>query len=66
VDNAEHLRPEWVRGAAVVGITAGASAPEVLVSGVIARLREFGAVELAELDGVVEDVTFPLPKALQG
>lgn len=66
VDNAEHLRPEWVRGAGVVGITAGASAPEVLVSGVIARLREFGAVELAELDGVVEDVTFPLPKALQG
>jgi 4-hydroxy-3-methylbut-2-enyl diphosphate reductase len=50
----------------VVGITAGASAPEVLVSGVIARLREFGAVEPAELDGVVEDVTFPLPKALQG
>jgi len=47
-----------------VGVTAGASAPEVLVQEVIARLREFGASGVEEVDGITERVTFPLPKNL--
>jgi 4-hydroxy-3-methylbut-2-enyl diphosphate reductase len=64
VDNASELKPEWVTGAGRVGVTAGASAPEVLVQEVIARLREFGASGVEEVDGITERVTFPLPKNL--
>jgi 4-hydroxy-3-methylbut-2-en-1-yl diphosphate reductase len=53
-----------VAGKNVVGVTAGASAPEVLVEAVIGRLRALGAGTVSELDGISEKVTFPLPKAL--
>ncbi|MDD5387815.1 MAG: 4-hydroxy-3-methylbut-2-enyl diphosphate reductase [Gallionellaceae bacterium] len=65
VDNAGQLRPEWLEGKRHVGVTAGASAPEVLVEGVIQRLRELGASTLTPLAGVEENVNFPLPKGLQ-
>jgi len=64
VDNAAELDAAWVEGKARIGVTAGASAPEVLVRDVIARLRTFGAVEVEDISGIVEDVTFPIPKAL--
>jgi 4-hydroxy-3-methylbut-2-enyl diphosphate reductase len=64
VDNAGELKPEWVAGKSTVGITAGASAPEVLVQKVVERLRELGADAVATLDGIAERVTFPLPKGL--
>jgi 4-hydroxy-3-methylbut-2-enyl diphosphate reductase len=64
VDNARELKSEWLAGRNCVGITAGASAPEVLVQEVVARLREFGATDVSELDGITERVTFPLPKNL--
>jgi 4-hydroxy-3-methylbut-2-enyl diphosphate reductase len=64
VDNARELKPEWVAGATRVGVTAGASAPEVLVQEVVARLQEFGASEVSEVAGITERVTFPLPKNL--
>ena len=64
LDNAVDLKPEWVEGKKMVGVTAGASAPEVLVQAVIARLRSLGAASVRELDGIPERVTFPLPKAL--
>jgi 4-hydroxy-3-methylbut-2-en-1-yl diphosphate reductase len=66
VDRAEELRPEWVAGKRRVGVTAGASAPEVLVQEVIARLKELGAASVSELSGVVEGITFPMPKGLAG
>ena len=66
VDDASGLRPEWFAAAERVGLTAGASAPDILVQQVIARLRELGAVSLRKLDGVVETVHFPLPKGLKG
>ena len=66
IDRAEELRPEWVAGKRRVGVTAGASAPEVLVRQVIARLKEMGAMGVTELNGVVEGVTFPMPKGLGG
>jgi 4-hydroxy-3-methylbut-2-en-1-yl diphosphate reductase len=64
IDNARELRPEWLAGKHRVGVTAGASAPEVLVREVILRLRELGAANVQELDGVVERIVFPLPKGL--
>lgn len=64
VDNAAELDPAWVEGKQRIGVTAGASAPEVLVQDVIARLKSFGATEIEEVSGIVEDVTFPIPKAL--
>jgi 4-hydroxy-3-methylbut-2-en-1-yl diphosphate reductase len=64
VDNAAELDPAWVAGRERIGVTAGASAPEVLVQDVIARLKSFGATEVEEVSGIVEDVTFPIPKAL--
>jgi 4-hydroxy-3-methylbut-2-en-1-yl diphosphate reductase len=66
VDNASELKPEWFAGKACVGVTAGASAPELLVQQVVARLREFGADQVAELPGITERVTFPLPRGLAG
>ncbi len=66
VDRADELRGEGVAGKRRVGVTAGASAPEVLVKQVLARLKEMGALGVTELSGVVENVTFPLPKGLHG
>ena len=65
VDNASELQPAWFEGKHTVGITAGASAPEVLVDEVIARVRELGAVSLRKMDGVQETWRFPLPKGLK-
>lgn len=65
VDNADAIDPAWIAGKRKVGVTAGASAPEVLVSAVIARLGELGAGPVRTLEGVPEKVTFPLPKELQ-
>ena len=64
VDAPEELDAAWVQGKARVGVTAGASAPEVLVDGVVQRLRELGASEVREMDGISESVVFPLPKTL--
>jgi 4-hydroxy-3-methylbut-2-enyl diphosphate reductase len=64
VDDADAVRREWLDGVLRVGLTAGASAPEVLVQQVIARLREYGALSVRKLDGVAETVHFPLPKGL--
>ena len=64
VDDADALQAAWFVGATRVGLTAGASAPDILVQQVITRLREMGAVSLRKLDGVVETVHFPLPKGL--
>ncbi|MFN5724184.1 MAG: 4-hydroxy-3-methylbut-2-enyl diphosphate reductase, partial [Betaproteobacteria bacterium] len=61
VDSEEDLQPEWFEGKVRVGLTAGASAPEVLVQAVVVRLREFGAVSVRKLPGVEESVRFPLP-----
>jgi 4-hydroxy-3-methylbut-2-enyl diphosphate reductase len=64
VDNASELRPEWIVGKRRIGVTAGASAPELLVTQVIDRLRVLGADSIAELSGVVERTVFPMPKGL--
>jgi 4-hydroxy-3-methylbut-2-enyl diphosphate reductase len=61
IDDAEHLDPEWFEGVRTVGLTAGASAPEVLVQGVIEGLKRFGQVEIEVLSGTPEDVKFKLP-----
>lgn len=64
VDDASQIDPLWVEGKNRIGVTAGASAPEVLVQQVIARLKALGVTSVRELDGVQENVTFPLPKGL--
>jgi 4-hydroxy-3-methylbut-2-en-1-yl diphosphate reductase len=64
IDRAEDLDPAWLADASRIGVTAGASAPEVLVQDVVARLRALGASQVEELDGTPEHVTFPLPRAL--
>ncbi len=64
VDNAVQIDPAWVAGKARIGVTAGASAPELLVQQVIDRLRELSPATVRELDGAEENVTFPLPKGL--
>jgi 4-hydroxy-3-methylbut-2-enyl diphosphate reductase len=65
IDDASELKDEWLAGKATVGLTAGASAPDVLVQGVIDRLRSLGAVSVRKLDGVQETMKFPLPKGLK-
>jgi 4-hydroxy-3-methylbut-2-en-1-yl diphosphate reductase len=64
VDRASEVRAEWLVGRERIGVTAGASAPEVLVREVIEHLRAFGGVEVREQSGIEENVTFPLPKNL--
>jgi 4-hydroxy-3-methylbut-2-enyl diphosphate reductase len=64
VDNATHLDPEWVKGKKRIGISAGASAPEVLVKEVIRKLQSLTDADVEELRGVVENVVFQLPKNL--
>ncbi len=65
VDQPEDLRPEWLEGKTRVGLTAGASAPDILVQQVIARLKAMGALSVRKMDGVEEKVHFPLPKGLK-
>ena len=65
IDSADELKNEWFEGKHRVGLTAGASAPEVLVQDVIARLRALGATSIRKLDGVTETIKFPLPKGLK-
>ncbi|MEA5666382.1 4-hydroxy-3-methylbut-2-enyl diphosphate reductase [Stenotrophomonas sp. MH1] len=65
IDGAQEIDPAWVAGKQRIGLTAGASAPQVLVDGVIARLRELGASGVAELDGEPESMVFALPKELR-
>jgi 4-hydroxy-3-methylbut-2-enyl diphosphate reductase len=64
IDDADALRPEWLDGISTVGLTAGASAPETLVQGVITGLRRFGEVEVSLMAGVAEDVRFRFPAEL--
>jgi 4-hydroxy-3-methylbut-2-en-1-yl diphosphate reductase len=64
VDTADDLQPQWLEGKRRVGVTAGASAPEVLIEQLVARLRELGAGSVRPLDGVQEHVIFPMPKGL--
>jgi 4-hydroxy-3-methylbut-2-enyl diphosphate reductase len=65
VDGPEHIDAAWLQGKTRIGVTAGASAPEVLVQGVVARLRELGGAEVRELHGEPEDMVFALPKELR-
>lgn len=65
VDNPAELRAEWLEGKTRVGLTAGASAPEVVVQEVIDRIKALGAVSVRKMDGIQETVKFPLPKGLK-
>ena len=65
IDDADAIDPAWIVGKQRIGVTAGASAPEVLVESVITRLKALGAASVRPLDGVPEKITFPLPKELQ-
>ena len=65
VDSAEDLKPEWLEGKQRVGLTAGASAPEVLVKAVVRRIRALGAVTVSRMPGIEETIKFPLPKGLK-
>ncbi|WP_447753219.1 4-hydroxy-3-methylbut-2-enyl diphosphate reductase [Pseudomonas nicosulfuronedens] len=65
IDGAEDMQKEWFDGVQRIGITAGASAPEVLVRGVIEQLRDWGAEPEVELDGREENITFSMPKELR-
>ncbi len=64
VDSADDLRPEWIAGRTRIGVTAGASAPEVLVQALIERLKAMGAHSVRQLDGITEGVVFTLPRGL--
>lgn len=64
IDNATQLEAGWLQGKLRIGVTAGASAPEILVQAVIAQLKLLGATEVDELAGITENVTFPIPKSL--
>ena len=66
VDAADELKAEWIAGARRVGVTAGASAPEVLVAAVVDRLKALGANEVSEITGAVERIAFPMPRGLSG
>jgi 4-hydroxy-3-methylbut-2-enyl diphosphate reductase len=65
VDNADELKAEWVAGKPRVGVTAGASAPEVLVAELVARLKALGAQSVRPLKGIEEKVVFSLPRELK-
>jgi 4-hydroxy-3-methylbut-2-enyl diphosphate reductase len=65
VDTASELKSEWFEGKTRVGLTAGASAPDILVQEVITRMRALGAVSVRTLDGIQETIKFPLPKGLK-
>jgi len=65
VDSAEELQADWFNGRQRVGLTAGASAPEILVRQVIDRIKALGAVSVRKMDGIQETIKFPLPKGLK-
>ncbi len=65
VDSADELQDAWFVGKTTIGLTAGASAPEILVNQVIKRIKELGAVSVRKMDGVQETMKFPLPKGLK-
>ena len=65
VDNADELQDAWFEGKTTIGLTAGASAPEILVNQVIKRIKELGAVSVRKMDGIQETMKFPLPKGLK-
>jgi 4-hydroxy-3-methylbut-2-enyl diphosphate reductase len=65
IDGADDIRPEWLESVRRVGVTAGASAPESLVSDVVERLRQDSSASLEELEGVAEHMEFALPKQLR-
>lgn len=64
VDNAGEIDPQWISGKKQVGLTAGASAPEILVRAVIERLYQLGIGSVTDMDGAQEKGGFPLPKGL--
>ena len=65
VDNADELQDAWFEGKTTIGLTAGASAPEILVDQVIARIKALGAISVRKMDGIQETMKFPLPKGLK-
>ena len=65
IDSPEELQAAWLHGKQTVGLTAGASAPEVLVQDVIARIKALGAVSVRKMPGIAETTKFPLPKGLR-
>jgi 4-hydroxy-3-methylbut-2-enyl diphosphate reductase len=65
IDSAEDIKEEWVKGAVSVGVTAGASAPDILVQEVIARLQTMGCLEVVNMDGREENIVFEVPKELR-
>ncbi|MET4879096.1 4-hydroxy-3-methylbut-2-enyl diphosphate reductase [Morganella morganii] len=65
IDSADDINPDWLRDADTIGLTAGASAPDVLVQQVISRLQELGADEISQLEGREENIIFEVPKELR-
>jgi 4-hydroxy-3-methylbut-2-enyl diphosphate reductase len=65
VDSADELQAQWFEGKSRVGLTAGASAPEILVRQVIDRIKALGAISVRTMDGLTESIKFPLPKGLK-
>jgi 4-hydroxy-3-methylbut-2-enyl diphosphate reductase len=65
VDSADELKPAWFDGKQRVGLTAGASAPDILVQQVVERIKALGAVSVRKMQGIEETVKFPLPKGLR-
>jgi 4-hydroxy-3-methylbut-2-enyl diphosphate reductase len=64
IENADQLKPEWLTGKAAIGVTAGASAPDVLVQDVVEKLRQMHGIKLEMMNGVAENVRFRLPPEL--
>ena len=64
IDSAEEIDPKWLEGKNAVGVTAGASAPEILVSQVVERLKGWGGKTVSEVPGIKEEVVFSLPREL--
>ena len=65
IGSADQLDPAWVTGRKRIGVTAGASAPEILVRQVIDRIKALGAVSVRKMDGIQETIKFPMPKGLK-
>ena len=65
IDDADDIDPNWLHGVKVIGITAGASAPEVLVQSVVSRLRQLGADNVEDLEGCEENTVFEVPRELR-
>ena len=65
IDGPEDIDPDWLQGRSRVALTAGASAPELLVEQVTAKLKQWGADTIVEQTGIPENVVFPLPRELQ-